>query len=153
MRFRKLRIAWSLFWGLACVLLIVLWVRSYRIWDRCYWPGKTTGVQLNSDAGHVVLCVGPHVPSSHIVSFFAESRPTFDESKTFYKDVVLGFFFSRTQSDWRLDVPYWFIVLLSMLLPVTPWLRQFNWRFSTRTLLIATTLVAVVLGLIVWTAS
>ena len=30
---------------------------------------------------------------------------------------------------------------------VAPWLR---WRFSLRTLLIATTLVAVVLGLIVW---
>ena len=29
MRFRKLRIAWSVFWGLAAVLLIVLWVRSY----------------------------------------------------------------------------------------------------------------------------
>src|SRR4051812_39579519 len=30
LRFRKSRIAWSVFWGLACVLLIVLWVRSYR---------------------------------------------------------------------------------------------------------------------------
>src|SRR5690349_13539570 len=29
MKFRKLRIAWSVFWGLACVLLVVLWVRSY----------------------------------------------------------------------------------------------------------------------------
>ena len=29
MRFRKLRIAWSVGWGIACVLLIVLWVRSY----------------------------------------------------------------------------------------------------------------------------
>jgi hypothetical protein len=29
MRFRKLRIAWSVFWGLNGVLLIVLWVRSY----------------------------------------------------------------------------------------------------------------------------
>ena len=29
MRFRKLRIAWSVVWGIACVLLIVLWVRSY----------------------------------------------------------------------------------------------------------------------------
>ncbi len=29
MRFRKLRIAWSVFWGLAAVLLVVLWVRSY----------------------------------------------------------------------------------------------------------------------------
>src|SRR3954464_14026389 len=32
MRFRKLRIAWSVFLGLVCVLLVVLWVRSY--WFR-----------------------------------------------------------------------------------------------------------------------
>src|SRR3954471_7092626 len=30
MRFHKLRIAGSVFWGLACVLSIVLWVRSYE---------------------------------------------------------------------------------------------------------------------------
>jgi hypothetical protein len=30
MRFRKLRIAWSVGWGIICVLLIVLWVRSYE---------------------------------------------------------------------------------------------------------------------------
>jgi hypothetical protein len=29
MRFRKLRIPWSVAWGIACVLLVVLWVRSY----------------------------------------------------------------------------------------------------------------------------
>src|SRR3954451_8568493 len=29
MRYRKLRIAWSVVWGIACLLLIVLWVRSY----------------------------------------------------------------------------------------------------------------------------
>src|SRR5262245_65176378 len=29
MRFRKLRIAWSVGWGLVAVLLVVLWVRSY----------------------------------------------------------------------------------------------------------------------------
>jgi hypothetical protein len=29
MRFRKLRNAWSVAWGIACVLLVVLWVRSY----------------------------------------------------------------------------------------------------------------------------
>src|SRR4051812_10657627 len=34
MRFRKLRTAWSVFWGLACVLLIVLWVRSVGAEDR-----------------------------------------------------------------------------------------------------------------------
>src|SRR6185369_6057413 len=29
MRFRKLRIAWSVFWGVVAVLLVVLWLRSY----------------------------------------------------------------------------------------------------------------------------
>jgi hypothetical protein len=29
----KLRIAWSVCWALACVLLIVLWVRSYWWFD------------------------------------------------------------------------------------------------------------------------
>jgi hypothetical protein len=29
MRFRKLRIAWSVFSGVVAVLLIALWVRSY----------------------------------------------------------------------------------------------------------------------------
>jgi hypothetical protein len=35
MRFRKLRIAWSVFWGLACVLVILLWVRSHSWRDLC----------------------------------------------------------------------------------------------------------------------
>src|SRR5690242_4400156 len=29
MKYRKLRIAWSVIWGVASVLLIVLWLRSY----------------------------------------------------------------------------------------------------------------------------
>ena len=44
-------------------------------------------------------------------------------------------------------IPFWAPVLVLSLIAVAPWLPQ---RFSLRTLLIATTLVAVVLGLIVW---
>jgi hypothetical protein len=44
-----------------------------------------------------------------------------------------------------LSVPYWLLVLAATSLTAAPWLR---WHFSIRTLLIATTLVAVVLGLI-----
>jgi hypothetical protein len=38
MRFRKLRMAWSVAWGLACVLLIALWVRSYWYADVIRYP-------------------------------------------------------------------------------------------------------------------
>src|SRR5215213_3399771 len=46
-----------------------------------------------------------------------------------------------------LVVTYWFLISAAICVGIAPWLR---WRFSLRTLLIATTLVAVVLGLIVW---
>ena len=45
------------------------------------------------------------------------------------------------------EIPYWFLTLFSAALAAAPWLR---WRFSLRTLLLAITLIAVVLGLIVW---
>src|SRR6478609_7250090 len=56
MRFRKLRIAWSVAWGLACVLLIVLWVRSYW-WCDTYSLHQMGNVQLstNSLRGEIVL--------------------------------------------------------------------------------------------------
>src|SRR6476619_2972176 len=55
MRFRKLRIAWSVFWGLACVLLIVLWVRSYpNHCEQCWghFPNGTS-FELDSHIGNV----------------------------------------------------------------------------------------------------
>src|SRR3954466_10399403 len=48
MRFRKLRIAWSAGWGLACVLLIVLWVRSYGREGIHYFRGTFCRTQSSS---------------------------------------------------------------------------------------------------------
>src|SRR6476659_1067575 len=55
LRFRKLRIAWSVFWGLACVLLIVLWVRSY--WAESFLGGPIGphGFYLMSMKGRLVF--------------------------------------------------------------------------------------------------
>jgi branched-subunit amino acid ABC-type transport system permease component len=47
-------------------------------------------------------------------------------------------------------LPHWFIAGFFAAFAATTWVRQLRWRFSLRTLLIATTLVAVVLGAIVW---
>jgi hypothetical protein len=61
----------------------------------------------------------------------------------FSENTAWGFYISHS----ALDVPHWFLVLATIGLSALPWLRL---RFSLRTLLIATTLVAVVLGLVVW---
>ena len=47
-------------------------------------------------------------------------------------------------------VPLWFPVAIAAGLATVPWALQIPHRFSLRTLLIVTTLVAVVLGMIVW---
>ena len=47
-------------------------------------------------------------------------------------------------------VPYWFLVVISIALSTSTWLQARIQRFSLRTMLIATTLVAVVLGLAAW---
>src|SRR4051794_36442298 len=49
MKFRKLRIAWSVAWGVACVLLILLWVRSY--WPT--GPAELLSVPIWFDDGEI----------------------------------------------------------------------------------------------------
>jgi hypothetical protein len=44
-------------------------------------------------------------------------------------------------------LPFWFLVLFAATMAGIPWLR---WRFSLRTLLIATALVAVGLGVVIY---
>jgi|tagenome__1003787_1003787.scaffolds.fasta_scaffold19222441_1 hypothetical protein len=143
MRLRKLRIAWSVFWGLACVLLIVLWVRSYEYYLITYnGPGFGSAVLgLDSKPGSLTIGVDDggdmhpwSVRSIDLTAFGREPLPAL--------------------SAWGVDLnavrmPYWFATSLSILLATLSWLR---WRFSLRTLLIATTLVAVVLGVVVWSA-
>jgi hypothetical protein len=49
-------------------------------------------------------------------------------------------------------LPHWAVVVFFGSLAILPWMPHVRWRFSLRTLLIATTLVAVVLGLAVYAA-
>jgi hypothetical protein len=49
-----------------------------------------------------------------------------------------------TSTSSQFGIPYWLLVLLTARIATVPWLK---WRFSLRTLLIAVTLLAVLLGL------
>ena len=61
MRFRKLRIAWSVGWGIACVLLIVLWVRSYWWVDMLSAShAETTCSRFDSRQGRVAFLRNDH---------------------------------------------------------------------------------------------
>ena len=61
------------------------------------------------------------------------------------EDGTLGFFYDGM----HVGLPYWFLAFVPATIATIPWFR-WSKRFSLRTLLIATTLIAVVLGIIVW---
>jgi hypothetical protein len=62
---------------------------------------------------------------------------------------LLGYHFYADphSTDFRLQLPHWWLVLLALIFAVLPWKRL---RFTLRTLLLAITLVAVVLGAVVY---
>src|SRR4029079_7594540 len=66
------------------------------------------------------------------------------------EDSTLGFGISLSLNQLIVAIPHWFGILVSIMLTAMPWIAHPCCRFSLRTLLIATTLVAVVLGLVVW---
>jgi hypothetical protein len=134
MRFRKLRIAWSVGSGIACVLLIVLWVRSYS--HRDLFGGMIWQHEFVTE-----------LADGNIALNFYYLNPSFSGSPLQFES------YRRTDAGYgiritsKLLVRAWPLVLLFAVFAATPWLHWgIGWRFSLRTLLIATTLVAVVLG-------
>jgi hypothetical protein len=63
---------------------------------------------------------------------------------------VMGFgYATKGSTNTTISAPHWAFVALFGTLAAAPWIRNWSWQFRLRTLLIATTLVAVVLGLAV----
>jgi hypothetical protein len=133
------------------VLLIVLWVRSYWCGDMLQFRSlETWGTQAESNNGRLVFMISKesarHYPSWRLASIqIASFKSVFP-----YPVNIFGFGFHRLLAgSVTLTVPIWLPVLMCGI-PATLFGLRHPKSFSLRTLLIATTLVAVVLGLIVW---
>ena len=144
---RYLRIAFSATCLIACVLLIVMWVRSYRWREDCYYRGPNQSLAaFISDDGNFFFTFGEVYPPRPLPTWiYSKSDSTSVRQKyTVFDLKKIG----RSKGEkLRLRVPAWIMVFAMPIFAALPWLR---WRFSLRSLLIATTLIAVVLGLIVW---
>jgi hypothetical protein len=136
-----LRISWTAFWGVACVLLVALWVRSYTwldvasyrlasFWGRIYYNNQFAFMPLPGRPPFIEASHPHFLCTSFVVDdFFIQSYPG---------------------GTW---IPYWFLVLPCVAFAVLPWRRQLTLRFSLRTLLLAITLLSVLLGHVVWSMS
>jgi hypothetical protein len=161
MRYRKLRIAWSVVWGLVAVLLIVLWVCSY--WNMysairlvspttCISPSIIEGqFEINwTDDPFTISLVTRNGPGwtggiKSLNDYYVDDGTEGDGPHPFGSPILRNFAFETEMQV----IPIWFPTMLFGLSAAAPWIKLSK-RFSLRTLLIATTLVAAVLGVIMW---
>jgi hypothetical protein len=160
-RFSKRRIAWSVGWGIVAVLLVVLWIRSSYHKDRAFGTlRKKYAVEIASvQSGLGVLISRPsgQLPANWRFDSFAinedEELNQWAPPRTIPGQLrlsAIGFFWYSVPAKLNAAVvPHWFLVLLFTTFAALPWIAWSN-RFTLRTLLIATTLVAVGLGAIVY---
>jgi hypothetical protein len=147
MKYRRLRIAFSVTCGIACVLLLGLWVRSYYTEDHASgYTSKTHGFRFYSSRGCLVYYATEIPDAIHNCPWTINVGSRFWLDKG---DPRLATFprITHTKQTLNICLPYWVLVLL-VATPVVA-LPRVRWRFSLRTLLIAMTLVAVLLGMIV----
>jgi hypothetical protein len=147
MRSRKLRIAWSMFWGLVCALLVVLWAQSYS--RQSFWFGDDAEggfLVLSTLRGDVEVRCSLPPPSVVGIKWRRDyGRMVSDDGA---ERTIAPLRFYREPEVFEVAADCWLMVTASCGAAASPWIRWSN-PFSLRTLLIATTLVAVVLGLAV----
>ncbi len=151
MKYRKLRIAWSVFWGVGCLLLVVLWARSRHISEAAVLQGSSQYLGVSSEVSRLQIgWVSGTLPQSGVTSAAIDPSTVRALDRAYLETVgKLGFGIQFGTIHMGFTTPHWFQTLLFAALGVVPWIR---WRFTLRTMLIATTLVAVVLGLALWAA-
>jgi hypothetical protein len=148
---RALRIAWSVVCGIAAVLLLCLWVRSYWTADTVYVPlPNSWNVMFRSIPG---ACMGG-IFKGPDGGLLWETETSDDFRQEIPRDApdfsgIWGRFLYVHSIVPFVIIPDWFLVGVALALSTAPWFR-WSTHFSLRTLLIAITLVAMVLGVVAW---
>jgi hypothetical protein len=131
---RYLRIGWTVFCGIVAVLLCVLWLAGFLGgYELLIHPFTDRVLWMASGPWHFV------------VSYFPMPGSDADGESTGFRLPIIGEgMYGRGLLHFA--IPYWFLLLVINFVAVVPWL-PFK-RFSLRTLLIATTLIALIMGLV-----
>jgi len=130
----------------------MLWVRSYKWNDylhKCVYGMRA----LTFDSAHGQVAISTTLLPATFGSNWSESGSDYmDGTPGAIQRLTrnkLGFAAMTDTNYFCVVLPHWFALALIATGAAVPWM-QWSKRFSLRTLLIATTLVAVMLGLIVW---
>jgi hypothetical protein len=147
-----LRIAFSALCGILCLVLIALWVRSYSVRDqtRGCIAGSRHHIYITSLNGQIAIGLDEWRGTPHDWIFESRSEP--ENLVTVFPTVNgtpplswVGFRWQIRANLWVIVLPVWSLFALLVGSSFLPWLRC---RFSLRTLLTVTTVVAAILGII-----
>jgi len=150
MKYRKLRIAWSVAWGVACLVVIALWVRSY---SRFEVPtASVAGLTIQVVSSQAKLAVPASYDPSYEIGWLWQFESVSDDDPEGHNEAMsyianaIGVGYVPTPLP-TIVFPDWLSVLLSATLATAPWLPC---RIGLGTLLIGMTVAAIGLGLAVY---
>ena len=137
------------------IFVVALWVRSHSRLDRVdgpvgrLFPGWTAAAV--SVQGVLMFGAQPeqynvYAAQSHAFRF--NSGPIERGRRIQIDRGFLGFKIVREKKEWGVQLPHWAAVVALAAFAAVPWWKRFP-SFSLRTLLIAITVIAVALGVIV----
>jgi hypothetical protein len=122
MKHRKLRITWSVVWGVACLLLIMLWVRSRYANDRVSMPLPGSGFGIMSRSGGLGIGIWRREVSEGWT--FHTTPP--EKLDLPYTNLVFAEYMADTDM-YRVRSQYWCLILISVAFATAPWIRHLEW--------------------------
>lgn len=156
-KLRLVRIAVSVVSGVCCLLVIALWIRSYFWIDTIDWFRSPALISATVYRGQIGATrfrlpaskkLKPPTFERHSARVTAGTQVNYNNGAGKRLPSYLGF-----KSTWlsapgtvranTFVTPFWFPTFVLAFLAAVPHWRLVKWRFSLRTLLIVTTLVAV----------
>jgi hypothetical protein len=157
MKYRKLRIAFSAVYGVLCLLLIALWVRSYSYRDNIQRMQPPRFCNVTSLRGRIEYSDTDvsHRSNQYPFREFQDWNLRSSPARTYLASQITSarkVDYYRSPLRTTIVFPHWLPVVVVGVLAAVPWM-YWSKRFSLRTLLLATTLVAILLGLAMWTAT
>ena len=143
---------WAVAWGIAAVLLCVLWVRSFWVWDTITYLTDPAAAAVNgplqieceSWRGVCSLYVEP-ASEWETTSFFYRWDHSTKAPPVWLPQKSWNYGHDPVRESYEIKVPHWFLLVFVATAAAVPRMPSPK-RFSLRTLLIATTILAVLLG-------
>jgi hypothetical protein len=130
----------------ACLIIGVLWVRSYWRVEFATIPRRGTQVFIiHSHEGLMTWYTRFHVRRGELLSWDLYSAPIGPPFNGEQPDLLRNLRLVRIVTGKSVKLPHWVVILACAAIGAAPWLR---WRFNVRTVLVLMAIVAVLFAVI-----